>query len=797
MNTATIETRRGYNLVQFQHFKTKWENPRPLVLSKGGIPLTTDDNFSPALQEVLGLGNTTYIHGLEGPHLVGMFEALMDREACALYHYGTERDAIKRFTQVEDFYYCKLDRTGTLRWRMWGKQEVSGHWVDLISYVFNLPAMDALATLAEMLRTNIENLQHPTNGNSRDGSAAFRHLTVDVPELLSLTQFSSGHKSVELVYRHDIHDHSGEVCGSFLEYTVDGKKFCLPATVRNDVLSVGNHPPRACFLNEDILGRYPASTILFFQDARSALSMEKRLGQIQGYDPTHFIVTAHLGDDLKIFPWSYFWGHDVIFIPAASKGDMARVKLYKDFITGGGANSFRAFPGFLLHSAPGAALEQAKENLTSHEAALLRDTMFIDDIEMPLRAVRQIIEKAISFEGFIKWGQDLEIFRKPKESVTLFSTHECPGLPPADPSEIPPAPLKLEEVVLHHFIRPGSNVLILGAKNAGKTLFALSVCQALCQKSVLCSLFHNRSKVPGKVAYIDAETPLDEFQANLKRYQLKNDDGFLALSKFGERPQGLPNSFSLINPEFREGLRNHLLKKHCRYIVLDNLTALMGNNVDYGSPAQEVIDWIEQLQIDNICAVLIHHKTDTDTESTHYKGRGSRIFNIRARNVIELIGRDEILNNRASETIKAAVLQDGMTIGIRFKTCKAAGVLDGKTFYAHLPFGAAHWQFLEAYGLDGKEIEISGADEGSALTETQQPDTEESSLNDMLKTLSPDHHRVVEILKDGSATREDIQKQLKLGESKTQRILGELVEMKIATRHGASSSTYYALNTVK
>lgn len=781
-----------YKLNRFDHYRTKWVGPKSLDLTKDGIPLTTGDRFSPGLQEILGSGNTTYIHGPDGPLLVGVFEALMEHEANARYHYGDEREAIKRFTELDDFCHCKPERTGTLRWRMWGKQEVGGRWVDLISYVFNLPAMDALATLAKMLGTNIENLQHPTNRYRRDSSAAFRHLAEDVPDQLYLPRFTAGHRCIELVHRHDIHDNAGEVCGSFLEYTVGGKRFCLPATVSEGMLSVGNNPPRACFLNENLLGRYTASTILFFQDARSALSIEKLLGQIQGYDPTHFIVTAHLGDDLKIFPWSHFWGRDVVFIPAASKVDMARVKLYKDFITGAGANSFRVFPGFLLHSTPGVELAQAKENLPSQEAALLRDTRFIDDIERPLHEAQRISEKSLSYEEYKAWGQLGGIFKKPNEPVSSALRSEAHTLPPADPSETPARPQNLGEVVLHHFIRPGTSVAVLGAKNAGKTQAALSICAALRKKDALFSIFRNASIGQCNVAYIDAETLPDEFQANISQYGLDNDPGFFGLCKHDTRKNNPFDTYSLMKPEFRAGLQEYLLDKGCRYVVLDNLVALMGNRVDYGADVQEVVEWVEQIRAAGICPIIIHHLGD----ETHGKVRGSKILTFRARTIITLTGKNEILRDPAiSEPIKNSAHQEGLTIGLRFDTCKAGAILEGMTFYAHLPFGAAHWEKLGCYGFDGKEIEFSGAEEVITHPKNAHPIAAEAPLNDKLKGLSPDHRELFKTLQAGSAKRADIQKKLGWGEGKTQNRLNEIIEMGIASKHGEGSSTYYTLNT--
>ena len=76
---------------------------------------------------------------------------------------------------------------------------------------------------------------------------------------------------------------------------------------------------------------------------------------------------------------------------------------------------------------------------------------------------------------------------------------------------------------------------------------------------------------------MDAETPYDEFCANLKQYHLDMEEGkrFLGLSKFAPELPEFCNSFSLTDQSFRDGLRRYLMEHQCRFVFLDNLTALM------------------------------------------------------------------------------------------------------------------------------------------------------------------------------------------------------------------------------
>lgn len=785
---------QGYDLDHFDHYRTKWVWPKSVDLTKGGIPLTVGDSFSRALQELLGPGNTTYIHGLEGALLVDGFEALMEREANARYRNSNKAEAIAMFTKLKMLRFCEPAGDGELCWQICGKEKKNGGWVDLSQDVFILPHTDALATLARMVGTSVENIQRQTSKRNLSAAGRNRRLFEDIPEVIKLPRRPVGRRYAELVYRKDIYTHAQELLGAILKYNLAGQTVCLPAAVLKDRLCIGMVPPPACLMNQDLIDSHPGSAVLLFGDVRSALAMEKFLGEVLGYDPRNFIVSAHFGDNLDVLPWNYLRGHDVVVIPAASKVDMSRVKLYKDYVTGAMANSFRVFPGFLLHSPPGVELKQAKKNLPSLQAALLRDSMFIDHMKMPLTGAQQIIEKSVSYEEYKAWGQLGGIFKRAKNSVATVSSSALQALPPPDPTEIPPTPKKLEDVVLHHFIRPGSNVLVLGAKNAGKTQFTLSVCQALCKRGILCSRFHNEANVPCKVAYVDAETPLDEFQANLKHYELDNDDGFCGLSISDQNTQKLFPDFSLMSQEFQDNLQNYLLENKCRYVVLDNLTALMGDEVNYGASANKVIEFVKQLQNNGMCVIIVHHLTTSGNGSQHAKASGSDIFIRMARAIIELKSKTEILDgSTTSATVKKSALQAGLTVGIRFKTCKAAPVLEDKTYYVHLPFGEAHWEPLGAYGLDGQVIELPTTKESLLPDKNNSAPPAKGSLHDTLKDLSPDQRQVVEVLQAGAAKRVDIQTKLRWGEGKTQNVLNDLVKMGLITRQGASSSTNYVL----
>lgn len=783
----------GYSRRQFECFLTLWSFPKPYPLLKGGIALTAGDDFSPVMQEKLDTMNIANIHGLEEDLQWRVFEALVVREANA--RLGDEREPIYRFRHCDDIASFNQDSDGKLHWRLRNGNEGGGDWVVFVSAVFNLSRLDALATLAKMVDMEIENLwcatgkTHPQNKRVHASG---------IPPILQLPNFSSGSGYAQLMNRADILAPSGQLIGAILQYSLGGQTFCLPATVAEGRLCMGIYRPIACLLNQHLIDKYPGSTILFCQDMRTALSIQKLFGEVRGYDPSQFIVTAHLGMDLNILPWNYLHGHDVVFIPAPSKVSLSRIKLYKEYITGAHAVSFRVYPGFLLFSEPDQALKSDMEGITPGEAELLRNTVILKkEVENPLQLARKTAEKSMSYEDFKTWGENLGFFKKSKssaEDVTRNTAEESQKLPPIELPE--PNPI-LADVKCQHIFRPPNIVMFLGAKGAGKTQVALSCCRSLLTHVSLWSCFPAGSVDANSVCYMDAETPYDEYSENLKQHGLNNCPGFFGLSRFSPELPEFCSIFSLRDENFREGLYGYLLKNKCRYVFFDNLTALMGDEVHRGSASQIVLDWIERLQKAGVCVVLVHHKSEADHDAYSGRARGSQLFTIRARTIIELMGKNEIQTNKVGpDEVQKSVLRDGLTAGIRFNHCKPAPILDGKTIWAYLPLGGAEWDLLGATGADGQQIDFLLGKPFPAAEEAHSIPADSISTED-LHSLSSDELDVVQVLKNRPSKRAQIQEQLGWGEEKTQRTLKALVEKGIVVRDGGSRNTYYTLNNGK
>ncbi len=792
---------RTYKRADLLHLIAKWPSSHKSATGPMGVDLHGRHPFSHSFTTAIGGATISNNYGLEDELVLeAIFETLLEREATSQFYEKTDNNYIKAVTLIRDEnvqLFVSVEADGKPRWRINYGSITGTTWTRLISIVFNLSHRDALATLANILSMSFDNLYKlSSDRHAAEFNGGSRPIE-DVPDTLHLPGLPAGSACAELMEKRYIYGNAGQIIGAILRYRLNGNDFCLPATVGRGILCMGKYKPTAHFLNQNLMDQYPFAQVILFQDMRTALAFERILGEARGYDPEKFIVTAHLGDDLSVLPWNYFHGHEVVFIPAPVKECMALVKLYRDYIAGAQARSFRIYPGFLLHSQPGCDLTGHVEGITDAEEELLHKAVWLDTVERPRWLMEQVVKQAVSYDEFAAWGQSLNIFKGSHKTSKVSPTGQSYLLPTADPSLTPPLAHSLDMVTLYHIIRPGSFAALVGPKGSGKTQLAMSVSRGVIYGNTTWPLFSGNGISAGNVAYIDAETPYDEFCANQQQHGLTEvrDTQFFGLSRFDPHLPDFCNTFSLTDVAFREGLATYLLKNKCRVVVLDNLTALMGDAVHHGKPAETLLGWVKELQRHGLCVVLVHHKTtDVGTPQHGVQARGSHLYTTLARTVITLVSSAEILNNSlAPEIAQTKAAQDGLTVGVRFDASKPAPVLDKKSFWLHLPFGGSEWEFLSVTGVDGKEIEFAQvcSKPEPDLTVKDEPllDAPKSGDIAILDQLSSDEKTVYDMAKlAGTVKTAEITKKLGCCARTARNLTKNLEECGLLEPNGSSGS---------
>lgn len=344
--------------------------------------------------------------------------------------------------------------------------------IEFIQNILNLNWLDALATLADIIGMNYENIFFFSSTGSIPETVT---ASGRIPDTINLPRQSGEAICTDLT---EIMSPSGQVIGGFVQYRAGEHLLCLPATPVDGVLSIGRCTPAALFLNQDEMDRNQSATIIFCADIRTAIALDKALKECRK-NTEDFVVTGHLGTDLSILPWNYLYGHSVVFVPAPSTVSLASVRAYREPILRASVEHFSVASNLLLHTAPSCDFQSVADELVNvAEAELLRTAVHIDNIERPSVFLRNLVNNARGYEEFVQWGQHIGIFKLDK-SMDTSEAHPVSELPPANPAMIPPTAFKLTDVTLYHSFRPGNLAILLGAKGAGKTQCALSACHAL------------------------------------------------------------------------------------------------------------------------------------------------------------------------------------------------------------------------------------------------------------------------------------------------------------------------------
>ena len=794
---------RMFTRAQLKYLIVKWPSRQHPSKPKDCIALAGKDSFSVAFNNVLGTANTTNIYGLDDDLIkVAICEVLLEREASWKFRSGSNLHLQNTLNINEG---CdgdgmtvsgELGTDNELRWSLNYGITKGTSWTKLFCYVFNLSRMDAMATLANILGMSFDNIYQLSSEKHAAELNGRALQSEDVPAILNI----EGGSVVILKEKTYIYGNAGQPIGAILRYRCNDNEFCLPATVGRGELSIGKCKPTAHFFNQHLMDRHPFAKVLFCQDMRTALTLQRLLEQTRGYNPAEIIVTAHLGNDLSILPWSYFHGHDVVFVPAPTKVCMSKVNLYNDYIMGAQAKSFQVYPGFLLHSQPCCDLTGHVEGCTEAEEELLRKAVWLDTVDRPRWRMEQVVRDAVPYAGYLVFGRTLDIFKTPKEQdiplvttsagdLTIFSPHA---------GNIAQQPRDIADVTVQHIFPAQRNILLHGLKDAGKSFVCLAITQTLVKGNSLfgCIPSNNESNV----MFINSETPKEDFLQRLEQFDIVDELGrhLFVLSKYDHAASDC--AFSLTDPLFYEKIEDLMKNKGCSYLILDNLTTLMKEGQATQTIAvNKVYDWLERVQQRGICVVVVHHTLDDGNAGTmSAKARGSADTSNRNHGELVLIGSTQILEKKlGTEAIQRAAAQDGLTVGICFKVCKAACVLQKKIFWLHLPLGAPKWEFLAVTRDDGEEIPFTPVDYTLLADPELEAEHMISGLDDTIGTelvgLSEEERQIYEYAKKtGEISTKDVKKRLCCGDTKAREILQNLVKkgILIHNKKGGAATAY-------
>ncbi len=757
-----------------------------------GIEPKSSRSFSDIFKNALGKKNVENIQRIDDIDLEeSIFIAFIEKEALRQY---SNNEKLLSFFKVNCKELCISYRikNNTLFWKLRFGDEESTGFIAYISALFTIPYIDAIATLANILGVNINYLFPVYSVETRVAETKIDDFLID--NLLTHCRVANaGH--LELQNQIEVKGYSNQTIGAFLLYQLDSLDFVLPACVVRGKLTMGVHKSPAYLLNQEKFDKNKDAIVFFCQDIRLAIALDRFVQESKFVTAAEVVVTGHIGGDLSVIDWNYFYRRNVIFIIAPNKESFSQVDEYKNYFEKSHVKSFGIYPYPVLRSRLLKKLsEEELDQCPLIERELYANCIIIDDEESPFRLIGEISKGAISYEDFLDWGRGLDLF-KGKKSVKDDKNIISPVFDFS--SEVPIQQKSFEELSFWDIIP--SITMLHAPKDTGKSLCALSIAVGV---SMGCSSFGFRlSNERVITATLDSETPANVLGQRALQLEVKNEC-FITISKVNMQDD-LWGRFDLLNDEHRNELENLLKKEKVGLLILDNLTSLIETGSIYTpETARTIMTWVASLKEKGIAVVIVHHTLEEGKpEAKNNKMRGSDEWRIRCQTEIQLINKHEALamKNLPSE-VHDSCKEDGATIGMFFKSCKSAPVVTDKIVWLHLGLGDRDWKRLCVTDREGDLLSFPSKLRNDLGVIHHEVDcgVEEIELQiddlDFYSDLSDDEQKIFQLAKGKTSfMRKDIDSLLVCKDSKSNILLKSLVEKEIIERIGEGKSTTYKL----
>lgn len=195
-------------------------------------------NFSKNMITALGGNNTQYIYNIEYSLHKKLFAGLVEYEALRQLHSKNNHMLGCLLLSCDSAYYKLMpDR---LIWTL-DRKTTHTSLIEFIQNILNINWLDALATLADILGMNYENIFFFSSADSIPETVA---ASGGIPDTINLPSQRGEAIRTDLT---EIMSPSGQVIGGVVQYVIGEHLLCLPATSINGVLSIGKCKPPAFF----------------------------------------------------------------------------------------------------------------------------------------------------------------------------------------------------------------------------------------------------------------------------------------------------------------------------------------------------------------------------------------------------------------------------------------------------------------------------------------------------------------------------------------------------------------------
>lgn len=700
-------------LPYFQQFHKKWvQNYKSSISSKHLEKLISPNIFDSELSQLLGPDVTANVAGLTRWDKILMFYwTLVEHYSAQSYlnnHCAPIKQIIDGIRALRVSYskengvrrsldcYLPKDLVEAEAKRPTNSQPGEGTFTELIRFLFNIPPLDALATLSNMEGTDITNLYIPTKKMCYPGPIT-RDLDNTIPTAMRCGDWQSSVPSFELRNKAFVRGNNGQPISLFLEYSGWTSNFFIAAPIISSSCALGRAPAYPHFYNEHLLATNNRAPVILFQDMRVAHALQMRWENEYNYNPRSFVITSILGYEPALYQLNYLRSREVVFVPSPTAPSLAMARVYRQI-----AKDHEAYFGVATKfwvEQIGVLIGPAKVEPSMIATEIYLTINELQDSRMTTQKILEdIYHTAIDYEVFREKYVKLGVF-EPSKSDKNKKGVLSPVSVELDPRLVLQPALDIKDLTANHLLYPGGLVMVSGLKNSGKTQASYLLAKCALQDEHAIKPFCDMSPASlGNVCIVDAESNKVEIEANLKQHDLKKFEGnkLHIILPYAENKYGFDCDFDMTAEKGRQQLEEVLNTLKCRVLCLDNLTALMGDKINYPAPSYEVVKWLKKLAASGMCIIYLMHKAPRSSNVGRDRNSGSKIFKDLSRVIINIFGKEEIAESEslgiaAPRDVTAMIKNGGLTMGMEFATCKNAPVFHNHTIWCHLPLNG-HWE---------------------------------------------------------------------------------------------------------
>lgn len=587
---------------------------------------------------------------------------------------------------------------------VYAQPEESHSLISLLGKICNCDRNKAAGILAALLGFSFENLYNFT----ADAHAA----DTKANDACSLSLIPKSLAGYTLYDQKDIMGFSGQKIAEVVTYVKEGQFLNLVASISKKMLAFGAVMPTAYFMNQTEIDSTPKATVFFFQSYIQARAFERYFAEFKTA-PQDIIVTAPIySTDLKTLPWTALLNRNLVFICETIRYGFSMLEDYQKIFKQYGINyAVNPFPLLFREFGQDTLLkEPSVDNRSDLELALIDNAILVDSFEKMTNLISHVESNAFQADEFYAWLKAVKLIKTDKSTPEMAksSTISIPFLQLTDVSN---SPDNYRTISVVDFFCGGNITLLHGRKNTGKTYIALSIANALASGTDCFNFVQSATRA--KVLYIDGETLPAVLKRRMKQFNLDSSIDFFSLKQISSDD---PNwgGFSLAEEIYRENLTKLLVDNLYDFLVLDNISCLIGNRgPSLEDVAQKIMSWVTGLSNRRISILLVHHTSEEKEKIT-----GSDILRRRCTNEIQLVGKDNFAQYpNLAERTKSVADNDRLFTGIRYSSSKSCSILENKIVWNYLPFNGSQWNFLGWTDETGKNLEEDFPAESCKTTE--------------------------------------------------------------------------------